>query len=668
MAAWKDLILAAEREVCVGGSVCFGSGLERTLSGEEIVSLVIDEGADSALTPGAVLSAVCRVDLANDAGQWRQGGSMLGGQQLIGATLKLKLGARDGENLIWKALGAFQIESAAYIESEAVARLVCSDSISSELSEPFQDALSYPATLAQLWSAVVGQSRYVWEGSVPNGSSLIDEKPDWGNASLRSVMGMIAAAAGCFVCVDREGYLRLRSLVSERQYALCADDYTRLEADDIQYGPVDALRLRFSDSTKLYYADAEQSALHVAEVEGNPLFQKDAAHLNDLAQGMLSQIAGYQSGKADFSWRGDPEMCIGDRILLTDASGVRFSGILSRQSLRFDRRFQADCSCAVPLQTDSGVRRVLTPEGGLNAAALTGAINGELLSTGSVSTNKLAAGSVTAEKLAAGAVDAGAISALAGKIAQLTADDVQTDSLAAALAAFTVIAAGTAEFDRATIAHLVSQALNLEFGTANEAFIRNLRVAYAQMVQAAIGNLLIKASNGNYYRIDVDAEGKVSATQSAATESEIAAGQTQAGRVIVETEIAAENLSTANLLATYALVNRIDAARIDVDQLFARQAFVSKLLTTDISSNSYIQQSIVDAASGEVARYVRLDDAGLHVGETDASSEVLIDENGVGVVARGKRFSSFAANYVQFGDYQMRRTADGGMVFRRRGV
>ena len=180
------------------------------------------------------------------------------------------------------------------------------------------------------------------------------------------------------------------------------------------------------------------------------------------------------------------------------------------------------------------------------------------------------------------ALTSGSLEAMTAKIQSLEASDIQTDTLAAALAAFTVITAGTATFDAATVQHLVAEALNLSFGVGDEVFINNLKVAYAQMVSAAIGNLCIRASDGNYYIIDVDADGNVSATPATVTEDEIASGQTDAGRVILETDITAENLSTSNLLATYALINRIDAARIDVDQLFAREAFIAKLRTSEI--------------------------------------------------------------------------------------
>jgi len=233
-------------------------------------------------------------------------------------------------------------------------------------------------------------------------------------------------------------------------------------------------------------------------------------------------------------------------------------------------------------------------------------INTKALQAESVTAEKLAAGAITADKIDTGTLNAAALNAVTAKVESLTASDIETDRLAAALAAFTVITAGTAEFDRATIQHLVAQALNLSFGTADEVFIENLRVAYGQMVQATIGNLVIKASDGKYYRIDVTSGGNVTATPVSVSEDEIDAGQTDDGRVIVETNITAESLNTSNLLATYALINRIDAARIDVDELFAREAFIAKLTTSAIYNDTSLQMVI--GKYGDLSKWFNFDD------------------------------------------------------------
>lgn len=230
-------------------------------------------------------------------------------------------------------------------------------------------------------------------------------------------------------------------------------------------------------------------------------------------------------------------------------------------------------------------------------------VNADAMQTNSFTANTAFVAAMNAHALDAVTAHIGALTSetittdnLVASIAQMlqvtagniSAQGIQTDALAAQLAQITVLAAGTGSFDRATVQHLVSNAMNLTFGTLNDVFIENLRVAYAQMVSAAIGNLCVKASDGNYYTIDVAANGNVTATPTTVTSAEEQAGQTNAGRVILETDITAANLSTSNLLATYALVNKIDAARIDVDQLFARQAFIDELNTSVIQSPDFV--------------------------------------------------------------------------------
>ena len=393
----------------------------------------------------------------------------------------------------------------------------------------------------------------------------------------------------------------------------------------------------------------------------------------------------------------------------------------------------------------------------------------------SVNTEAIQAGSVTSEKIQAGVIEVGSLEAMIAKISSLTADSIKTDRLAAALANFTVITAGSASFDRATIKHLVAEAMSLEFGTAEQVYIRNLAVGYAQMVGAAIGELCIKSSEGDYYLIDVDQNGNITAIKTTLSNGEIASGQTSGGKVILETNITANNLNTNTLLATYALINKIDASRIDVDSLFARQAFIDKLVTTEISgtdtitmianrSNKSFRQEEMPMdgikpgdtwrkpSTGETYQaedlskyglsfylgsdgglyyefseeltnvtiemqgydlifdgliiqidekgnlltpvrwvlvqemgmmskidfdhYVRIKPDGLHVGNLidpltgaildEPPGEVVIDYNSVDIVLSGTTYSSFASNYVEFGNYQLRKSADGGLVFKMR--
>ena len=228
-------------------------------------------------------------------------------------------------------------------------------------------------------------------------------------------------------------------------------------------------------------------------------------------------------------------------------------------------------------------------------------VNTEALQAESVTAEKVAAHSMTADKFKAGEIETESLKAFQSYLENVTAGSIETDELAAQLARVQVLIAGAAQFDKATIQHLVAEAMHLSFGEAAQVYIDNLMVNYAQMVSAAIGDLVVKASDGNYYHLDVAQDGSVTATKTTVTEGEINAGQTGDGKVILETDITASNLSTSNLFATFALVNRIDAARIDVDELFAREAFITLLRTSHIVGEKSLEIVVRDTEAAQKA-------------------------------------------------------------------
>ena len=71
-----------------------------------------------------------------------------------------------------------------------------------------------------------------------------------------------------------------------------------------------------------------------------------------------------------------------------------------------------------------------------------------------------------------------------------------------------------------------------------------------------------------------------------------------------------------------------------------------------------------DGADMFLSTLMWVDSEGLHIGLAQSNGEVIISNTGVKIKINGEAFAQFAANYVQFGNYQMRRTADGGIAFR----
>lgn len=243
-----------------------------------------------------------------------------------------------------------------------------------------------------------------------------------------------------------------------------------------------------------------------------------------------------------------------------------------------------------------------------------GLITAEDILASSVRAAIIAAGKISADDINAQSVRAALISA--GKI---TADDIQTGTLTAALIDTTDLQAINATLGTATIARAEIASADIDYlqvkdldaqsaffgqtviqeGVANKLFIPRLSVDYAQIVSATIGDLVIQASNGNYYRLDVDLDGDVTATQMTPTAEEIEQGYTEDGRTIyMGTDITASDLNTTNIYASHALMDEITANIINVDKLFAREATISKINALDLSSNTYIQATIGSWQSG----------------------------------------------------------------------
>ena len=66
----------------------------------------------------------------------------------------------------------------------------------------------------------------------------------------------------------------------------------------------------------------------------------------------------------------------------------------------------------------------------------------------------------------------------------------------------------------------------------------------------------------------------------------------------------------------------------------------------------------------EFERVVRIDASGMHVGDNQTASEVLIDSGTVNVVVGGHTYSTFGSGYLQLGgDIRIRRPRGGGVAF-----
>lgn len=688
-------MLASLRELGVLVRLTLPTGAVLSLSGGDVLSFSVSEGADSPLLPGNVLSAQMTLELANGSGQWAYGGTLRGERPLVGATAELFI-ISQGEEL---PCGVYIVDSVSAKERSGCVTLKGADAVSSELGFLFVDTLVYPTTLQQVWEHAVAQSRFVWAGEIPGGAAVIDRRPDWGEVSLRKVLGWVAQAAGCFVRVGRTGRLEIVPCRADSVLELNPDHYISLTDGFEDYGPVMNLYVTPKGAEDEDSFTVSAGAGETVSVSKNPLFLEGGRNVTALAQGMLAQIAGLTLSRAEFIWRGEPSVSVGSRVRITDTCGDGHLCTVTRQTLKFDRGFSSTCVCEVPDAGDDGVMRAITPEGGVNASALVGTVNGGLLAADSVTARSIAAGAVTAEKLAAGSVVSDAIAAeavtaekleaasvsgataqfVSAKLMEITSSDIATnelysafahlielaagsvsageidaDRLAAALADVVSLHAGTGDFDLATVRNLLANALVLQQGAADSMMISNLAVTGANLLSAVIGELVLKGADGGYYRIAVGSDGVVHASETAVTGGEIQAGETSSGLKIAETDVNVRGLDAQSVRAASAAIAQIvtetlSAGKITAGQALIASATIPALYTAvirsigdslDLSGNKTVQ--VLLETDGNVRRWFRFDDGGMTAGKPGSTYTTRTDDTGYHVLQLGETIGSFA--------------------------
>ncbi|MGI6239181.1 MAG: hypothetical protein ACOYI5_06095 [Christensenellales bacterium] len=637
MANFAQAMRAHGRALRLKGSVTLPGGIVRALGGGDIRALTISEGSEQGLLPGQVLSASCRLTLDNSDGRWLEGGAMRGLAPLRGAEFAIEIGVLIGGAYEYAPLGRYICDDAAHDENGATMELSCYDSIYFTTAGAFADASTYPRTLRELWIAAAAGAGYAFSGSVPNGDGVISAAPEWGEISVREAMGYIAAAAGCFVRIDRQGVLRLVPLKSaDAAVDITPAIYMSRTRRDGAFGPINRLRVQTvnargdgdSEPYELVRGQAGAEGAREFSVAGNPLFITGGAQTAALAQGMYGAVSGLTYTDCRFTWRGDPALLPGARVRLIGRDGAAQVHMLSRQTLRFDGGFAAECASGVP-NASGGTTRILMPGGGVDAGRLVGvvyggniaanAVSASKIAAGAISTDKLAAGAVTALKIAAEAIDATKIKARAVQASHIEAGAVETEKLAANAVTAEKIAAGAVdaaqikagavqathiEAGAVTADKLVAGLITAQSGIIEDGAIGTVQIADGSITDAKIVGLTagkitagtIDASNINVVNLNADnltvgtingaripvlgrekvADGAISGAK--IDENAITAGKIVSGAVTTD-KLAANAVTTNKILA-----NAVTAGKIDVEGLFAAQATINAISTMTVAS------------------------------------------------------------------------------------
>lgn len=637
------------RTLSLRGVITRSDGTQISLTTDDILAYTISESSGSEGLPlGSTEAASFSLTISNVGKGYTP-------NQFDNAEVHMEVGIKNANGTIdYSAFGVWYVCEVSAPEQSVSIDLSGYDALATLFEATYTDTASaYPTTLGSLATAICASAGIQLSTAVfRNADIAVQKKPDWGDEpTLRTIIGYISACAGGFARIARGGKLEIMSYCDGAAYAIDSDLYstlTRVNGSDFRFNALEVKDAGSDADEETYTRYAIDTTLtdnptNTIRIEDNPLFTAG------VAESVKTILAGLSFSAVSVSWVADPAVRIGDKLTVTDTSGNTLLLLINSQSITFAGGMSATSECNLPAlnSTNSGAYtssgNIIDSNGNIRVTRIANfdksvvsatvghfeeltvtsasidrllasiidavTLRAQNISALSVETDKLTTAlasimEATIRKIAAETITTDALVAnmaklFSLKVSQITAEDIETDALAAELARIAVLIAGTATFDAATIRHLVSEAMNLEYGVAGQVFIKNLAVEYAQMVGAAIGNLCIKASDGKYYLLDVGADGKVTAAETTVTDGEIEAGQTSGGSVIVETNITAANLTTTNLLATYALINKIDAARIDVDELVARKTFTDALYTSKIYGGKSLELIVGDVSKAQ---------------------------------------------------------------------
>ncbi|MBE5787967.1 MAG: hypothetical protein E7324_10625, partial [Clostridiales bacterium] len=358
-------LAASSRNFFLSGEMELLTGARLSFTGGQALSFMMSEGGNDGQLLGGAFSAACSLALYDGEGYFAP-------HSLRGAQVRVNLCTGDSQS----PLAVFYVTQAVFHPESKQITLTGSDALGVAFETAFADDFIYPITLGEMAAETAALQGYLLNGDFPNHEILIEQRPEWGNISLRQALGYMAGAAGCFAAMDRQGNLVFRRVWQDDfSAAIPAGQILSMEAGDAVFGPMTALSIQMKGAPRdaqpllVKTGDDLPGSLNCLSIADHPLFAWQASHTEKLAQGMLSALQGMRLAPFRLSWRGDPERMIGDRVRVVLPSGEETPLLITRQSTAFFQGFSMQSDCAV--RTSQGTAgRIFTPAGGINAARL----------------------------------------------------------------------------------------------------------------------------------------------------------------------------------------------------------------------------------------------------------------------------------------------------------
>lgn len=166
---------------------------------------------------------------------------------------------------------------------------------------------------------------------------------------------------------------------------------------------------------------------------------------------------------------------------------------------------------------------------------------------------------------------------------QIEAGNVETDVLAAQLADIVSLTASVAEIGYADIKDLTTDEAIITDGVADSLYINRLMVTSANILNATLGNLVLKGNDGQYYSVFIGSDGNISTTPVSVTDGEITSGKTESGMQIVDEVINVQEIAAQNIKGKEAIFESVFTKALSTGQITANQAMLASAVVPNLT-------------------------------------------------------------------------------------
>ena len=631
--SFREAALAPVRRIKPRAIITWPDSSTTPVDDTIIIDYEINEGNDRGVLFGTATSAVLEMTLANAGGEWLPGGSIRQNREIYGARITVEIGLMVNESWVFTPGGTFIIEEISGEEGSTIFSITGYDEMSNTMEEKWEDDIAYPATITQILQKISEKSGIGLYGVLAcNRAAVIQKKPDWGEESTyRKALSFVCAAGGSYAYITRNGSLGIANAwrrtptleLGTEHYMSLAHEERQIIFNRLVVRPRGAKNDE-DNIVSIVNAAVEELPSNTLYIDDNPLFVKDQAVANEMANGLRDFLTGANWHAVNVRWRGDPSVTIGTRLFLTDRRGVLTETTIMAQSIRWDGGFSCSGRCSIDTKEifSSGV----TGGGMIDTKRIAiESIPGKTIENQGITEDKLADGSIKTAHFKQATIEqlkTDAINAVSAEIKRLAAGEITTDQLYASIA--TIAAAqitaanidkaniewaditslmaeiadmvnaniGTADIDFARIKDMVTDTAIITKGVGDKLYIARLAVTDANMVSLTAGELIVKGKDGGFYALTVDDAGNVQTERKQVANDDVGDLSINAGEKLIEGSVTAATLDVQDIFADSAIIRGLIAAHIDVDTLFAREATLNAINALDIRGNRYLSISV----------------------------------------------------------------------------